>query len=243
MKNKTYGHGKLLSIIVILVLILVSPNLSAGSYPPQFQAGINFLLAFPQDEFNEIVDNAGFGIGGEFLYSFPLIPLSIGLSGGYIIYGSETREERFSLTIPDVYVDVSTTNNIAQGHFLMRAQPGQGSVRPYMDGLIGFHYLYTRTTVKDQGDGEDVASSTNFDDFAFSYGGGGGLMISLYRNMREENGLEAVNLDLRLRYLFGSEAEYLKEGSISIENGNVSYNVNKSATDIITFQIGVTLEF
>jgi hypothetical protein len=241
--NKIINKNKFVLLATLALIALASSSLYPRNYPPRFQVGINFLLAFPQDEFNEIVKQTGFGVAGEFLYSFPLVPVSIGLAGGYIIYGNDSRRERFSLTIPDVYVDVKTTNNIATGHFLLRVSPRQGSVRPYLDGLIGFNYLFTQTKINSQGTGDEVASSTNFDDSAFSYGGGGGLLITLYQDKKAEDGLAAVNLDLRLRYLFGSEAEYLKKGSIEISGGDVFYNVSKSVTDIITFQIGVTLEF
>ncbi|NIT60752.1 MAG: hypothetical protein GWN00_32480 [Aliifodinibius sp.] len=242
MNNRIY-KSRLFFLATFLIITLVGSNSYSGNYPPRFQAGINFLLAFPQDEFNETVDNVGFGIAGEFLYSLPLVPISLGFSGGYIIYGSETRQERFN----PVNVDVETSNNIATGHFLFRAQPRQGTIRPYMDGLIGFNYLFTQTIIKNRSGGEEIASSINFDDFAFSYGGGGGIMITVYQTPIDEGeydvGLARVNVDLRLRYLFGSVAEYLHEDSIEIAGGDVFYNVSKSVTDIITFQIGVTLEF
>lgn len=243
MVNNMIFKYKSFLLLILLIITFTSSHLYSGTRRPHFQVGINFLLAFPQDEFNEIVKQTGFGLAGEFLYSFPLVPISVGFAGGYIIYGNQSRHEKFSLTIPDVFVDVKTTNNIAIGHFLLRAKPRQGSVRPYLDGLIGFNYLFTQTKIESQGTGDEVASSTNFDDFAFSYGGGGGLMITLYQDNKAEDGLAAVNLDLRLRYLFGSEAEYLKEGSIIINGVDVYYDVSKSVTDIITFQIGVTLEF
>jgi hypothetical protein len=205
--------------------------------------GVNFLLAFPQDEFNDYVDHPGFGGSGEFLYNFPVMPLSFGAAVGYLIYGEESRSEKFSPNIPEVSVKVITTNNIVTGHFVLRAMPKQGRVRPYMDGLIGFNYLFTQTKIESKGSGEEVASSTNLDDFAFSYGGGGGLMIVLYQDPAAEDGVAAVNLDLRMRYLFGSEAKYLKEGSIEIVGGDVYYDEIRSVTDVITFQVGVTMEF
>lgn len=241
--NNVISRNKLFLLLTLTIITLTISNLYPRNYPPRFQVGVNFILAFPQDEFSDIVKQTGFGGAGEFLYRFPLVPISVGFAGSYIIYGSESRRERFSLTIPDVYVDVNTTNNIATGHFLLRAQPRQGSVRPYLDGLIGFNYLFTQTKIESQGTGDEVASSTNLDDFAFSYGGGGGLMITLYQDKQAEDGLATVNLDLRLRYMFGSQAKYLKEGSIEIVGVDVFYNENKSVTDIITFQIGVTLEF
>jgi hypothetical protein len=84
------------------------------------------------------------------------------------------------------------------------------------------------------------------DDITFGYGVGGGLMIRVYEATRKQikkHGLSAVYIDLGMRYLKGGEAEYLKEGSIVITNGDVIYNVSKSTTDIITGHIGVTFDF
>ena len=65
-------------------------------------------------------------------------------------------------------------------------------------------------------------------------------MILLSDEIEEINSLF---LDLKVRYLFGSEAEYLKEGSVVVDNGNVIYNVSKSKTDLITVNIGVVAYF
>lgn len=246
MKNMILKRSTFLYLAALL-MIIASTDLFSGTRLPRFQVGLNFLLAFPQDEFNDYVDHAGYGGAGEFLYSLPFVPLSVGFAGSYLIYGSQTRSEKFSQTIPDVSVDVHTTNNIATAHLLFRALPRQGKVRPYLDGLIGFNYLFTQTSIKSKNSGEEVASSTNLDDFAFSYGGGGGLMITVFEKPIDKGelgiGLARVNVDLRIRYLFGSEAKYLKEGSIIINGGDVYYDENTSVTDVITFQVGATLEF
>lgn len=236
-------------VLVALLMVLgwsISP-LHAQSVEPQprFGGGVHFMLGFPQGEFKDNVDRIGFGGSGEFLYSFRPTPVKIGASIGYLIYGSETREEPFSTTIPDVTVDVTTTNNVLNGYLLLRLQPVKGLFRPYVDGLLGFNYLFTRTTIVSEE--EEVAASTNFDDFAFSYGGGGGIMIKVYDGTKKMEpgkvGLAAVLIDARVRYLKGSEAEYLKEGSISREDTEVIYDVIESNTDLLTVQVGAIFEF
>lgn len=215
---------------------------------PRFGGAGHFLLGFPQGEFKDNVDRIGYGVSGEFLYSFDPTPVKIGASLGFLIYGRETREEPFSTTIPDVTVDVTTSNNVLLGHFLIRLQPRVGAIRPYLDGLVGFNYLFTQTKIESQeGQEQDIATSTNFDDFAFSYGGGGGIMIKVYDGTKKrkpsKGGLAAVLVDARVRYLKGSKAEYLKEGSIGREDTEVTYDVIKSNTDLLTVQIGAIFEF
>ena len=84
-----------------------------------------------------------------------------------------------------------------------------------------------------------LPATTNFDDFAWNYGVGGGLLINLYSPDVGEGIFESLFLDLKVRYLLGTEAEYLKEGSVTIDNGNVYYDVSKSKTDLLITQVGV----
>jgi hypothetical protein len=225
---------KVLQVLIVFILF------AAAAYPQT--AGLNFTLGFPMGEFKDNVDRAGFGISGDFMFLTPQpeAPFSIGLNLGFMNYGSETRNERFSSTIPDVTVDVTRDNNIANFHLLFRLALPQGIVRPYAEGLFGGSYLFTDTKILSRGS-DEVASSTNFDDFAWSYGGGGGFLINLASEPSEN--VSNIFLDLKVRYLFGSRAEYLKEGSITINNGNVFYDITESKTDLFTVNIGVVAYF
>ena len=91
-----------------------------------------------------------------------------------------------------------------------------------------------------------MESSTNLEDVVFSYGAGGGLMIRVKK--KSENGSEGskqteILVDFRVRYLFGGEADYLKEGSIRRDSGNVEFDITRSRTDLLTFNIGVAFTF
>lgn len=235
----------LAAVLVALLWSMSTLHAQSVKYQPRIGGGAHFMLGFPQGKFKDNVDRIGGGISGEFLGSLRPVPIKIGLSVGFLIYGSETREEPFSTTIPDVTVDVTTTNNILLGHLLLRVQPVKGVFRPYVDGLLGFNYLFTQTKIES---GQlQVAESTNFDDFAFSYGGGTGIMIKVYDGTRKKKTkdfrLAAVLIDARVRYLKGSKAEYLQEGSIRREGTEVIYDVTESSTDLLTVQIGAIAEF
>lgn len=217
--------------------------------PSTVQASLGVLLGFPVGRFGNNITNPGIGIGGHIGYRIPNSPLIVGLDLGYLIYGRESRRERFSLTIPDVTVDVITSNSILDANFLLRLQPRTGILRPYIDGLIGFHYLFTKTSIKNipSNFSDDIASSTNFDDFAFAYGGGAGVMIHVYdgrKNRTKYNkGIRTVSIDLRLRYMDGARADYLKRGAVTRNSGNVSLNVTSSETNLVTAFIGAAVEF
>lgn len=239
-----YLQLRCLSCLFLLVAVAVP-------VPAQeISAGLNLLLGVPLGEFSDNVENAGFGLGGHLAFQLGQSPLHAGFDLGLMIYGSETRREPFSTTIPDVTVEVETTNNLAFGHFLLRMQAPRGVFRPYIDGVLGIHYLFTETEIRDEDDPaeEPIASSTNQEDVAFSYGTGAGLMLRVYEKKastheKSSRSLKSVLLDFRVRHLFGSESDYLKRGSIRREGGRVIYDLQHSRTDVLTFQLGTLFSF
>ncbi len=222
-------------LFIVALFVMILPAFAHG----QANVGGYFTIALPQGEFDEAVESNGYGLTGHALFSVPGSPVAVGASFGGAIYGRETRREPFSMTIPDVTVEVETNNYILLGHLVLRIQPPAGPFRPYAEGVLGFHYLFTQTTIESRE--EDIASDTNFDDGVFSYGGGGGIMFQVY------DGAAAnpvnVYIDVGARYLKGGKARYLKEGSIRREDGVVLYDVEESKTDLLAINIGVTVSF
>lgn len=223
---------KRVSVLTLLILGLISNYASAQ------QAGINLSLAFPQGEFGQQVDNLGYGLSGEFMFLSPKprSPFGIGLNLGYYVYGSESRREPM-YNIPEVFLRVDRTNNLVNFHFVFELGLPTGRIRPYVQGLFGGQYLFTSTSVKNESYYEEFASSTNYDDWAWSYGAGGGISILLSGDPVTDLG--AIYLDLKGRYLFGSEAEYLKEGSVEVIGQNVTYHPSKSKIELLTLHAGV----
>ncbi len=213
-----------------------------------FNASVNFDVVAPQGEFRDNLDRNGYGGSATAVVQpNPVVPIKFGLEIGFANYGSESRREPFSYTIPDVTVNVRRSNNIFLGHLLLRAQKEFGSVAPYVDGLFGLSYLWTDTTIEGVDEIEEIASSRNIDDAALSYGYGGGVMFKVwsakdYKEYIPE--MLSVYIDLKIRYLYGGEAEYLKKGAVSAgESGKVNYDISESRTDMMLYQIGVAVGF
>jgi hypothetical protein len=232
-----------------LILVLLSVSIFTLINPIQvdaqnWDASVDFMLGAPQGGFKQNVDALGYGIDLLATYQLPYSYVAMGLDIGFLTYGTSRRTEPFSPDIPEVRVQVRTNNNIAFFHFLTRIQPGYGNIRPYMDALAGFNYLFTESTIRDQRTNEDIAGSTNFDDIAFSAGLAAGSKFHLFETVDDETGWPIrFYLDLRARYLIGGNAEYLKEGSIQRQNGNIIYEVDQSRTDILTFHLGFGVQF
>jgi len=220
-------------------------------------AGLSFLTGYPHGEFKQNVDHAGFGGEGHVGYHFGAVPLVLGAEIGVMSYGSNTRREPFSTTIPDVTVSVETSHNIAHGNLFLRLQPDEGVVRPYAEGVLGTNYFFTQTTIQnsDWNSGEhdnSIASTTNQDDWGLMYGVGAGLMVRVFDNddapvrdiaERETTGIATGFVTLGFRYLYGGKAEYLTNGSIRRNNGTVTYDVTSSRTDLLTGQLGFEVRF
>ena len=212
---------------------------TSGAKAQELQLGIDFTTVIPTGEFNRNIRNNGYGVGGQFLVGLGRLPFLAGVDAGYALYGSDEHKEPISETIPEVRVKVRTTNNLVFTHFVARAQPRTGTVRPYIDGLIGFKYLFTDTSILNDFDDEQLASTKNLSDLVLSYGVGGGVQTRLARIGHSGD----VAIDLKLRYLRGQRADYLKEGSIRRENGSVFFDVLSSRTDVVTVQVGITFRF
>ena len=232
---------KFSGILALVIFLWHTPGYSEE----RFQASADFTLGFPQSEFKQNIDRAGIGGSGYFAYKLKNSPFSVGATIGVLIYGSETRIEFLSASIPEVEVDVTTRNYILICHFVFRAQPPEGDFRPYVEGLAGFHYLWTETGVYDQECCNDrIASSVNLSDFAWSVGAGCGVMIKVYEYKKNSDRSPfAIFADLGARFLKGGRAEYLCQESICQENGQLIYDIKMSNTDLITARLGLSFAF
>ena len=202
------------------------------------QASVYFTTIVPRGEFSENVTNNGYGVSGQILVRLGPSPFLAGGDLGIAVYGSESHREPISTTIPNLQVRVRTSNNILFSHFVLRAQPRTGPVRPYFDGMIGLKHLFTKTSISDLSDDETIASNTDLSDTALSYGFGGGLQIPLTKGPESR-----ILLDTGVRYLRGARAVYLRKGSIREEGGLVFFDVLSSRTDALAVHVGVTFRF
>ena len=200
------------------------------------------MIGSPQGEFRENVDRLGYGIQLQGTLWSPQKerPFSIGLNLSYMVYGEVSENRPWSETIPDVTVNVDRTNSLANLHFLMLVSPFTGTVRPYVEGLVGGAYIFTSTDVKSENNSESIAESTNYDDFNWSYGFGGGILFRVAKDLGDVTNLY---IDLKARYMYGTEAEYLTENDVLIQNGKVFFNPRLSKTDLLTFHVGVVAYF
>jgi hypothetical protein len=137
------------------------------------QIGLYITTISPSGQFNENVTNNGWAVSGFFLKRIGPSPFLIGAEGGVGDYGSESRREPLSTTLPNlpsVKLNVSTVNLITLAHFLTRVQPRKRRFLPYADGLFGMKNLSTTTAISAiSSSGETIASTstTHVSDYTF----------------------------------------------------------------------------
>ena len=224
------------ALLASLAVLLAPAALAQPTFTLAGSVGV------PQGEFDAALGAIGGGISGSLLYQIPGTPVALGVEGSGILFGQERRREPFSLTVPDVVVDVTTTNNLAQGLAVLRLQVPSGRLRPYVDGLAGVNHFWTQTSVGDDYDDYELASSTNFDDTSLAYGAGAGLQIKLATGTNDEGRPFDVLLDARVRYVVGGEADYLGRGDIDrFDDGTIAISPRRSTTTLLSPQLGVTV--
>jgi hypothetical protein len=201
----------------------------------RFQAGAHFDVALPQGQFGEFVE-AGYGLGGWLAINLDDRGLlAIKLDGDYLIYGRENRRRPLSPTVPFVDVDVTTSNNIYSLGIGPLLTLTDGAVKLFVSGSAGFSYFATESSVSGTSNSTDFAKSTNFDDFTFSWSGGGGMRF------RVSNRRNPIYIDVGAEYHRNGEARYLREGSIQ-DNGNGTITITpiQSETNLLLLKLGVS---
>ena len=120
----------------LLAAFLILPLATTSFAQTTAERGITFAIGAPQGDFADQTDATGAGGHLFGALGFAGSPIKVGIDVGYLIYGHERRSEPFSTTIPDVTVDVTTDNNLVNGHLFLRFQPAKTTVRPYADAAL-----------------------------------------------------------------------------------------------------------
>ena len=227
----------------------------SSAFSVNFGIDIALIGQLPKGEFKYEGVPTGFGLDINGLW-YPSKQFGLGLNVGISQYGNSERQIPFSYYTDLVTITEKTTNDLAYVHLLARIIPFHGKVRPYFEGLLGMKNLFTSTKVisencpEEDEDTCEIASSTNYSDNAFSYGGGGGLEITLTSfGGDEDSGIKGVlSFFINARYMIGAEAEYLKEGAITFsdpQDGPVqtTFDPSTSKTDVLQISLGLNFNF
>lgn len=210
---------------------------AALTRPVRAQVGANVYYAQPVGDFaDRIKQGWGGDLNGTLLIGQAGI-FGLRFDAGAMAYGRQRTRECLTLSCL-VEVDITTSNNLAYAAVGPQLMVPAGPIRPYAAGQVGFTFLWTESKVEGSNNqNEPFASTRNFSDNTFSYGGVGGFLIPLAQHVRNP-----VSIDLGVRYLRNGRVEYLRKGDIIINPGTTpTFNVQRSRADLVTYHVGVSV--
>ena len=220
-----------IKIHYILFILLLSKSLIA-----QPSTSFYFTTAFPVNEFESFNDDVGFGGNLEVLFSSPSKqkPIGIGISLSYLGQGLYFYEDPCNC---EVYLGNNRANNFINLSMILQLAPTGGTVRPYIETVFGGSYIFTYTEIL-----TPYYASADFyiDDWAWTYGVGGGFKFLLGM---EENENGSLYLDIKGRYMMSSDIDLLDKNSIRYANDRFYYVVNETQLDYVAIQVGVVFAF
>ena len=224
---------------LLIVLLMVS---AAGATAQIWEAGGSFAVGFPQGAFKDRIGSSGLGVSAHIGYRPHEQPYLLGLHAIFLNYGSQT----WWATAGGRDLEIQSANNILLMHASGRIQSDAGMFRPYLEGSLGITWLFTTSSFdswSDPGENPETTVRIEFDDTAFSYGGGGGLAVCFSSSVDEDGDVTEWCIDLGVRYLAGARSQYLRGGSIQTAGGTVTYTPLESDTDLLVVTAGVIYRF
>jgi len=207
--------------------------------PVRWGLGLSLLGAQPAGEFADYADlGGGFSLFGVIhLGDHESLKLRVDLE--VISYGSTTVETPLSPTVPLVDVSVTTENTIASLAIGPELMLGYGRLRPYLNASVGLSQFATTTSVWGSGQAFPLVSTKNHESHTYALTGGGGTRIGISGERPH-----TVALDLGVRYVRHGITNYLPEGKLREgPEGEVLVEPIRSATNLITFHLGVEVGF
>jgi hypothetical protein len=214
--------------------------------------GFTFTNAVPQKEFFDNIKRSGQGFSVYGGWHMDPYPFAAGIEGDILFYGSDER--RGLLNWKDPYGvwhtdhdTISTQNMVIPVNVFIRVMPTIArTISPYVEGIVGVTFMSLSVDYKSSYSyaGSNYNDKQSKSDIAFNYGVGAGIMIKLVDFIQIPNSISNLNLDIRMRYLYGGEAEYYKAKFDDTKNPpQLNLNGFKSNTDLVLFMAGITFRF
>ena len=232
-------NSKLLTAfsLVISGFFVQSGVLSAQSKVNLFEGSLSYMI--PSGAFGDHITSNKIGFELAFLRQIDYEkPFFWGVSAGYFNIGhyNAVTQEIVDFT---VYEFNSTTNSNLWGFDgKIRYYPNLnlGPLELYLEALIGFKWLYTFTRKTLVYDEDNSSNAFNEGQIALSYGFNAGIQAKLAQD---------IYLSFKGGFYPGLSVPYyaLKKNNITIYTTLDAFELKRSTTDIMRFDLGVTYRF
>lgn len=227
------------SFVALASLAALGSAQAQNALQPSTFVGAAMEFAAPQGDFSRYVHGA-YGLGGHLIQSLDdrgILALRVEMN--VLAYGRRTaRQSLGGGALSLIAVDVTTTNNIANGSVGLQLMAPTGVVRPYLTGGLGFSYFWTQSEVEgSDNNNSPYASTENYHDSGFATNWGGGLYIPLGINNQRP-----ISLDLGVQMHKNADIQYLTEKSITFNGaGAATITTVRSSANYISFRLGVSV--
>lgn len=203
--------------------------------------GIAFANMVPQNDYFDNFSKSGQGFSVLGGYYYDPAPFAVGGQFDMIFNGSD--EKRYKYERPGGWGwgedTVQTQSTVIGLGAFFRMQPKIKDLAfPYLEAIAGMTMFSTSASYNPNSDFEDTKDRFNV---AFHYGVGAGVMLQLADFITLPDSRVMMTLDVKLRYLFGTETDYYK---VRInEDLSVDFDKFNTETDMVTTLIGLTFRF
>lgn len=217
------------------ILTLLPLFISANYLQAQPSLSLYFTTAIPINDFRNFDSDEGYGGNLEIFFFSPSVqkPFGMGVSLSYFGQGLYFYDDPYS---DESYLSGNRANNFSSLHLIFQLAPTGGTVRPYLETLFGGSYIFSVTEIYTL---DYVSESLYIDDWAWSYGVGGGLQFLISSDESEHS----VFLDLKGRYLMSSDVSIPDRQSIRYANNSFYYTVNETQINFVAIQVGIVMYF
>lgn len=218
------------------ILTLLSLLISTTYLNAQPSASFYFTTAIPVNDYKLFDNELGYGGNLEFLFITPskAKPMGMGISLSYFTQGLFFATDYYT---GETILSDNKANNFTNLHLIFQLAPTGGTVRPYIETFFGGSYVYSYSQIFTL---DYVPVSLYIDDWAWSYGVGGGFKFLIGA---DNDGGGSLYLDLKGRYLMSSDVSLLDRNSIRYANNTFYYSLNESQINFVAVQIGLVFYF
>ena len=232
LKSEIKDDREMKSYLKILTLLLLSIAANLNAQP---SASFYFTTAFPINDYRLFDDEVGYGGNLEFLFITPskAKPMGMGISFSYFTQGLFFATDSYT---GETILSSNKANNFSNLHLIFQLAPTGGTVRPYIETFFGGSYIFSYSQIFTL---DYVPVSLYVDDWAWSYGVGGGFKFLIGGD--EDNG--SFYLDLKGRYMMSSDVSVLDRNSIRYANNSFYYDVNETQINFVAVQLGLVFYF
>ncbi len=174
-------------------------------------------------------------------YQVPDLPIEVGISLGYALYGSELEKRRDLYLGFNDQLRLRRNNNVLTMSGVFRFFPQvYGKVFPFVEAQMGAIYSFTRYKIRETATTDPIEEERDMGSWARLSQLGGGVMIPISKD-------GSTNLELRVMYQNTGRLDYLTKGDVTFRpdpdrqaNGIFEYNTRRSSFNMIQPSIGIS---